>query len=203
MGDRHRRAATDGGEPQHPLREARRQIEHPPPFIGPDPDGPVLGRDRGAWPEQERERHHRHRHEDAEVEKCSPPSHEIVEILHDGGPYRSGQSLAGREDRDRESTPPVEPARHIGNQRRDHRRLAEQADEQAGRDEQVPAAFGVAREQRAEADHHRTEEHRLHDAVFVHPPAHRDAADTRADHHQASTRATGPRARCRGPPRSA
>ena len=43
--------------------------------------------------------------------------------------------------------------------------------------EQAPLPLGAARDQRADADHHRSEEHRLHDAVPVHPPAHRDAAD--------------------------
>ena len=79
---------------------------------------------------------------------------------------------------------PVEPAGRVGDQRRDYRGLAEQADQQAVRQVQVPLAVRLTRQQGAEADHDAAEQDRINDAALVHPKAHDDTAGAGPDHQQ-------------------
>jgi hypothetical protein len=108
----------------------------------------------------------------------------VDDVLRDGRPDRTGKVVAAHADGQRDAAPAREPARGVGHQRCKGGRGAEQADEQALRQAELPQVGGGAGGDEAQAEADRTTEHRHHDAVAVRQLAHQDAADTEADHGQ-------------------
>ena len=67
------------------------------------------------------------------------PADGLEEVLQDRRPDRAGEVVAARADRHRDAAPAVEPQRGVGDQRREVGRAAEQADQQAVRERELPA----------------------------------------------------------------
>ena len=86
----------------------------------------------------------------------------------------------GRDQRDRAAAPPVEPARDIDIERRVDAGIAEQPDENAVPDIER-GRRARARYREAGGDHRRAEHDDAADAEAFGHPAHRDAADRRAE----------------------
>ena len=86
----------------------------------------------------------------------------------------------GRDQRQRGAAAPLEPAADINQERRKHRAVAEQAEQQPVPDVKRPHLAG-RRHGEPQRDHRRAEDHGAPDADAIGEPAHQDAAEAGAD----------------------
>ena len=133
---RHRDAAGDAGDAEQRLRRVH-ATGRTAAVDGDRRAGPGDARDRhrrrrpGAH--QEREQRHRHAAEDAHADVGLAPADALDEVLDDRRPDRAGDVVAAGADRDRDAAPALEPERGVGDQRREGRRAADQAEQHAVR----------------------------------------------------------------------
>ena len=105
-------------------------------------------------------------------------------MLDDRRPDRAGDVVAAGADRDRDAAPALEPERGVGDQRREARRAADQAEQDAVDDREGPDAAGQAGGDEADAEAGGADAERHDDAAPVGEAPHEDAADAEADHQQ-------------------
>ena len=99
----------------------------------------------GRRPQHQRQRQHGHQAEHAHADVGLAPAHAVDEVLHHRRPDRAGHVVAAHADRQRDAAAAVEPLRGVGHQRREGRRGAEQADQQALRQAEQPQRRAPAR----------------------------------------------------------
>ena len=116
--------------------------------------------------------------------------------LEDGRPDEAREIAAAGNQRQRRAAAAVEPAADIDEQRRVQPGVAEQAHEQAVAEIELPRR-AERRNEQADGDHHRADDHGPADAVAVGEPAHQHAADARRRTTPATPRAKAPAARRR------
>ncbi len=133
---------------------------------------------------QQGEQRHRRGAEDAHADVGLAPADGLDEVLHDRRPDRAGEVVAAGADRHRGAAPLDEPERGVGDQRREGRRAAGQAEQQAVDDREGEDAAAQAGEDEAGGQADRADQDRQHHAAPVGQAAHEDAADAEADHQQ-------------------
>ncbi len=183
VGHGHGRATAQYGQPQGQLHPVGGQAQNPAVFAA--PRGLALGQNcRRLGPQQQRQGYHGDQHKDAVELVGLAPAGAVIDVAQHWRPDHAGHSLAGGDNGHRQAAPAVEPASGVCYQGRDHRRLAQQADQNAVGKIQAPFAPRLRRQERTHGDHHGTKQYGFHDTTFVQPPAHGQTADTRTQHHQ-------------------
>ena len=177
---RHRHAARHAGDRQENGQRGRRESERPAGLHG--LRGTLCRGHRGARPQREGKGHHRRYAKQAHAHVRRAPAVRLEEMLQHRRPDRAAEVVAARADADRHATVLVEPERRVGDQRREARRAAEQADQQPVRKRELHHARGVRGRHEAQADAHRADQHRHHDTEAVGEASHEDAAQPEADH---------------------
>ena len=178
---RHRDAARDRGEHQHALQDRGRRRH------AGDRGMRTVGRrcamiDRRLAPHQQRDRHHRHDAEHADAHEGIAPADGLDGGLQDQRPDRAGEVVAAGDDRHGDATPLHEPVRDVGHQRSEGAGCAEPADQHRMDNHEAPVGVHVGRDDITDAQHHRPEDQRQHDAEAVDQPAHHRAPDGECHH---------------------
>ena len=140
------------------------------------------GDDRGRSPaHQQRKRRDGHccKQPDARVGRA--PTIARHEMLHDRWPHRAGKVVAARANGDRGTAAAREPQRCIGDQRPEHRRTAQQADQHAVRQRQGPDVRRHRCQRESEPEARRADQQRHPDAEAIRETAHEQAARAKAD----------------------
>ena len=132
--------------------------------------------------QQQGQRQHRHGAEHGDTEMRLPPADRGDEMLHHGRPERAGDIVAGGADRHRDAAAPVEPVRHVGQQRHERGRASEQSDQQAIGQGELPERRGEARGEVTQQQRNRAAQHRRHHAEPVRHAPQQHAAEREADH---------------------
>ena len=146
------------------------------------PAAPVaVGVSGGVLQEDHRQRNDHDGREHAVGHHGGPPAEDGDRALEDRRPDRAGEIEPARQQRERRAAAAVEPVADIDIERRVEAGGAEQADEDAVAEIELPE-FAEGRNPEPDADRHGAEDHRLADAV----------ARRQRPHHQAAERASEP-----------
>ena len=103
------------------------------------------------------------------------------EMLHDRWPHRAGKVVAARANGDRGTAAAREPQRCIRDQRPEHRRTAQQADQHAVRQRQGPDVRRHRCQRESQPEARRADQQRHPDAEAIRETAHEQAARAKAD----------------------
>ena len=133
--------------------------------------------------------HHGQRQHGGEAEQPDPgmglpPSDGVDEVLDHRRPGRAREVVAAGAERDGDAAPAAEPERGVGQQRPEHRRRAEHADQHAIGDGEEPQALHPRGGEIAEPEGDAADDRRHHHAEAVGEPAHQHAARHQAEGDQ-------------------
>ena len=113
-------------------------------------------------------------------QRLAPPDR-ADEMLDDRRPKRAREVIAGRDERDRDAAPALEPERDVGHERPEARRAAE-ADEAALRERESDEVRREAGQDEARPEEDRAQSGDPRDAESVGRPPHHHASDPDGDH---------------------
>ncbi|MDT4859908.1 hypothetical protein FQZ97_944390 [compost metagenome] len=185
---RHRHAARDPGHTQQGLQRAGREPERA--FAVWAGAGLRSGdrlRRGHVWrtaPQHQRQRQHHQQAEHADADVGLAPATVVDEVLDHRWPDGAGQVVAAHADRQRDAAAAGEPARGVGHQRRKRGRGAQQADQDALRQAELPQVLGRTRDDETQTQSDGAAEHRHHHTKAVRQTPHEDAAQAESDHGQ-------------------
>ena len=178
---RHRDAAGQPGQRQQRLQCTRRQVD---PAIH-DPHGwrpcPALRRPRA---EEDRQRQHGADADRADHQMGGPPS---VQADHPGDerrPCGAGNVVTRCAECHGDATAFLEPMGDVGDQRREGGGGAEESDQDAVAERELPQAAGQRGEEISQPQAHRADQHGRDDADAIGQLSHHHAARAESDHGQ-------------------